>query len=121
MGFLVVLIITTALFVALLNVRLELRMDEHGVHYRFWPFVNRWVHLEWNELENIKVRKYRPLLEYGGWGYRISAKGKAYTLGGKTGVQMSMKSGKNLLIGVRDAESAGRVIAGYFPVDNSYD
>ncbi len=44
-------------------------IDEKGISYHFFPFHLKPKLLHWNEIENIGTRKYKPLKEYGGWGY----------------------------------------------------
>lgn len=112
-GYLVMIVLLGGLFGVLLSATLQLEMDEQGIRYRFWPFVGRWVSQSWHDMESVEVRSYRPLLEYGGWGYRYGLKGRALTLGGRVGVQLTNKSGKRLLIGVDNDTEAARVIAHY--------
>src|ERR1043166_7956274 len=50
--------------------RLETRIDEQGIAFRFLPFRPKWKVYQWTELERAYVRKYRSLWEYGGWGRR---------------------------------------------------
>jgi len=112
-GYLVMIGFLGGLFGVLLCTTLQLEMDERGIRYRFWPFVGRWISRSWHELESLEIRSYRPLLEYGGWGYRYGLKGRAFTLGGRVGVQITTKHGKRLLIGVDNDAEATRVIAHY--------
>ena len=50
------------------------------------------------------VRKYSPIAEFGGWGYRISFNGgPAYNIAGNMGLQIVFVSGKKLLIGTQQA------------------
>jgi uncharacterized integral membrane protein len=59
-------------------------------------------------LENIDKcyrRQYRPLMEYGGWGWRWSpTMGIAYNVSGSEGVQLELKGGKKILIGSQQAQ-----------------
>jgi len=55
-------------------------------------------------VEAAEVRKYKPISEYGGWGLRYGFKGKAYTVSGKTGLQLYMRAGKNILFGTSRPE-----------------
>lgn len=43
--------------------------------------------------------KYNPLLDWGGWGIRLTFKGIAYTVYGNRGVKLTMKSGRIILLG----------------------
>ena len=73
-----------------------------------WP--TRLIRFE--DIIGLEVRRYRPLLEYGGWGVRLGPAGWAYTTGGNEGVQLRLRTGIPVLIGSkhpRELEAAVRV------------
>jgi hypothetical protein len=61
-------------------------------------------------IESAEPVTYRPILEYGGWGLRRSAKGIAYNMSGNRGVQLKMKEGRNILLGSRQPERLAAAI-----------
>jgi hypothetical protein len=82
--------------------KLETRLDETGITIRFFPFQRVYYYVKWEELESVQVRKYNPIMEYGGWGLRYSFRnGKAYNIAGNQGLQLVLKSGKKFLIGTQ--------------------
>lgn len=82
--------------------KLETRLDETGITIRFFPFQRVYYYVKWEELESVQVRKYKPIMEYGGWGLRYSFRnGKAYNISGNQGLQLVLKSGKKFLIGTQ--------------------
>lgn len=98
--------------------KLSTRIDEKGIHYKFFPFHRNYKIINWNEIEKVYVRTYSPLTEYGGWGYRSSflgnkSKGTALNVSGDIGIQLILKNGKKLLIGTQKQNDAKRVIATY--------
>lgn len=114
-----VLIITTILTLMILFLVLFLslrtKINERGIYYGFWPFQLKLKHLAWNEIDRIYVRKYNPIREYGGWGYRFSfgKDGKAYNVSGSTGIQIIFKNGKKTLIGTQKKTEVERVLNTY--------
>lgn len=94
------------IFIVLMFVlRLESRVDERGVHYRFFPFHITMRLKTWDEIENAYVRIYRPIPEYGGWGIRFGfGKGMALNVSGNVGLQIVYKNGKKLLLGTNKGE-----------------
>lgn len=46
------------------------------------------------------MRTYSPLSEYGGWGYK-GGLGKAYSTGGRQGLQLVLANGDRLLLGTQ--------------------
>ncbi len=104
------------------NITLTTKIDEQGIHYRFFPFHLKFKNVAWNDLENCNVRTYNPITEYGGWGYRISIlrkKGHAFTVNGKTGLQLELKNGKKILIGTQKGADITRIIERYFKKNKS--
>lgn len=96
--------------------KMETAIDEIGVHYQFMPFQFSKKIIRWNEMENCYVRTYRPIKEFGGWGYRTAKgkKGKALNIRGNKGIQLELKSGGKLLIGTQKEEDAQQVIRRHF-------
>lgn len=103
-----------ALTMALLgSLKLYTRIDADGVHFRMTPFHFREQTILWEEIDQIQVRKYSPIMEYGGWGIRIGLMGKAYNVKGDKGIQIVKKNGKRLLIGTQRPEEAASQLAAH--------
>jgi hypothetical protein len=101
--------IAVAVLFLLLKLETEVRSD--GLYVRFFPFHVNFKSFTKDDLGEYYARKYRPLLEYGGWGIRWSLrKGRAYNVSGDKGVQLVFKSGKQLLIGSQRAEELEEAI-----------
>lgn len=98
--------------------KLTSRIDENGIHYKFFPFHFKFKTIKWNEINNIYVRKYDALSEYGGWGFKggplwKKSKGRAINITGDIGIQLELKNGKKLLIGTQKKDEAESVLATY--------
>lgn len=93
-----------------LFMRLDTKVDNEGVHYRFAPFHRKLKLLRWDEIKEAYVRSYKPIMEYGGWGMRYGRHGRAYNVAGKTGLQLVLTNGKKILIGTQDEMNLGRVM-----------
>ena len=84
--------------------RLKLTTQFVGSHVviRYWPFLRRPLEISKEDIKSIEIRTYKPLLEFGGWGYRIGWNGfTAYSTHGKTGVFIEFKHGKKVMIGTQ--------------------
>lgn len=91
--------------------RLETYINKEGVSYRWFPFQPRPRLISWDQIEQINVRKYTALAEFGGWGFRLSWKGTAHTTSGQYGIEIRLKNKKRfLLIGTQKPEEVRRVI-----------
>ncbi len=85
-------------------VRLNTKIDNQGIQFRFYPLHIKWQTISWDKVESAEIRSFSPLKEYGGWGLRYNKFGKAYTIKGNQGLQLHLKDGKNILIGSNRAE-----------------
>lgn len=90
----------------LLSIRLSTRIDEQGIHIKMFPFHLKTVHYTWPELYSAEVVEYSPITEYGGWGLRISRKGKAFSVKGNKGIKIQSSDGRSRMIGTQKFEEA---------------
>ena len=85
----------------------EVRAD--GIYLGFFPFSSQKI--LYATIVGHRVREYRPIREYGGWGVRFNRSGRAYTVSGNLGVQLELSNGKGLLIGTQDPDEFLRAIS----------
>ena len=104
-------LVAPPLFVLLFRlVRMDTEIDEEGIHVRFAPFVRK--SFLFREIVNLHIRKYRPLVEYGGWGIKgWKRSNRAYTLKGNQGLQLELANSDRVLIGTCKPEELGRLVA----------
>ncbi|MCP9763127.1 hypothetical protein [Lacihabitans soyangensis] len=92
------------------NIRLETSIGEEGIAVRLFPFHIQYKFLKWESISTAKIRKYKPLLEYGGWGLRYGFSGKAYNIKGNTGLQLQFKDTSKLMIGTQKSEELSAIL-----------
>ena len=102
------LLIIAGIPILLFISKLEVQVDAKAIHIRFIPYLKRDIPLD--ELISWQARKYKPLLEYGGWGVRWGPRGKAYNVSGTWGLQLQFTTGKRLLIGSQMAQDFEQAI-----------
>ena len=78
-------------------------IKEDGIQIKFFPFTD--FIIPFNKIKNYKIKKYRPITEYEGWGIRFNKSGKAYTVSGKIGLQIELSNGKSILIGTQKSDA----------------
>ncbi|WP_299129323.1 hypothetical protein [uncultured Winogradskyella sp.] len=98
--------------------KLTSKIDEKGIHYKFFPFHRTFKLINWNTIDNVYIRQYDAISEYGGWGLKGGSlwrknKGKAINVSGDIGIQIIQKNGKKLLIGTQKKAEAERVLQTY--------
>jgi hypothetical protein len=90
-------------------VKLIVEVREDGILIRFFPLHSRFI--PFRDLNSYEACKYRPILDYGGWGIRWGSKGWAYNVSGNRGVLLELSNGKRIMIGSQDPEKLARMIA----------
>jgi hypothetical protein len=92
----------------LFSLKLEVWIDQQGIHYRFFSLILKHKLISKEEIQRFEIRKYKPLLEYGGrgirtgWGYKW---GKAYCVDGNIGLQLYLQNGKKVLFGTQRSQA----------------
>ena len=109
------ILVVLALFLGFWYIfKLETTIDEKGITYRFVPFHIKSRFKSRQEIKSASIRKYHPIREYGGWGYRISfTKRKALTTKGKKGLQLVFQDGNELLLGTQHPEKIAQLLKHY--------
>lgn len=92
-------------------IKLKTTINAEGITIQFFPFLLKNKFISWSEVGQIYVKDYNPIYDYGGWGYRIGKKGKAYNTKGSHGLQLIFKNGSNLLIGTQKKSELSIIIA----------
>jgi len=103
-------LIPVLLFVFFFNLKLYTRIDKNGIYYRFAPVHRKERWIKWNEVKDVYVRRYRPIAEYGGWGFRNGRSGKALNTSGNMGLQIEFINGKKLLLGTQNPDEMERIL-----------
>ena len=99
------LVVTFLADLILIALRLNTKINKEGVYFQLLPFQFKGRLITWNEVASSEVRRYSPIKEYGGWGYRYGFKnGKAYNVSGNMGLQLVLKNGDRILIGTQKPE-----------------
>lgn len=104
---LVTMILVVVLF---LRLRLETRVDQYAIQFRYPPFINQWRKIDRETIQSAHVEKYSPWT-YGGWGIRYSGNGWAYNVRGNTGIIIKKKNGRQLLIGTQQPLKAKEAVS----------
>lgn len=89
----------------LISLKLTTLINKEGIYFQLFPLHFKIQYVNWSDIATIEVRKYKPMKEYGGWGYRYSFNnGKAYNISGNMGLQLVLKNGDKILIGTQKKE-----------------
>lgn len=91
-------------------VKLITEVREDGVYYCFSPIHLRFRRIGLEQMARFEALRYRPLLEYGGWGLRIRYRKRAYSISGDRGVRITLPDGRTILFGSLRAEAFAAAI-----------
>ncbi|HCY42555.1 MAG TPA: hypothetical protein DHV48_14565 [Prolixibacteraceae bacterium] len=100
--FVVLCVILWSVFV----MKLEVWVDETGIHFRFFPLIFKPKVILKNEIQRFEIRKYSPIFDYGGLGIKRRFKwGRAYNVSGNIGLQIYLTNGKKVLFGTQRSQA----------------
>jgi len=103
----IVLLITALLS----SSKLETVIKREGVEVRLFPFQQTFRKFAWEAIDTVSVRRYNPILEYGGWGLKGFANDRALNMRGDIGMQLVFKNGERLLIGTEKPEELKEILS----------
>lgn len=99
--------------------RLETFVDGKGITVRYYPFMIKFKEILAEEIDSFRIRKYSPLVEFGGWGIRFSLNGKrAYNAIGNIGMQLELKDSSSILIGTCKPDEFRKAMEHLFKLHN---
>jgi hypothetical protein len=90
------------------KLKLEVWIDQEGIHYRFFPIIRMNKLISKAEIQRYEIRKYKPIIDYGGWGIRRGFGRKwqkAYNVSGNIGLQLYLTNGKKVLFGTQRSQA----------------
>lgn len=104
-GLLLFLFFMILLLVFFRMMRLETTIDKNRIHYKFFPFFNKYV--SWEKIASAKI------VDYGfvGYGIRYGSKhGVVYNTRGSKGLAIVLKNGTKFCIGTQKPEELEKYI-----------
>lgn len=81
----------------------EVRDD--AIIIRYPIYVNKPIKFMLNDIDFFQKRYFRPVKELGGHGVKTKGRTKSYTVFGKIGLDILLKSGERIIIGTQKSEA----------------
>ncbi len=94
-----VMAIMSLVMALILNIKLETRIDDQGIHFRYLPFIQKWRLLSKPSIISAEVITFNPLFDYGGWGMKGNKTTKLYNITGDEGILIDSGESKRTLLG----------------------
>lgn len=112
-GMFIKLLISLAVIVLLiwvvLSSKLVVEVKNGSIYYTFTPFISEKI----IHLSNVKgwgVRPIRPLIEFGGYGWRLTGKSRAYIIAGKFALFLQQDKGKRIVLDTADPDNLQKAV-----------
>ncbi|GHV71610.1 hypothetical protein FACS189420_7290 [Bacteroidia bacterium] len=109
-------------------IKMQTIVNQEGVYVKMFPFHLKYKFFSWDTIAKSYIRKYKPIIEYGGWGFRSSLlrvgsintnpiriginSNVAYNMSGNIGLQLIFTNGKKLLIGTHKQAELAEILSG---------
>ena len=108
-------LIILTLFMILFNLlffgfNLKTQITHNKIYFKFFPFHTTEREYTISDIQEMKVVKYSPIGDYGGWGIRGFGDNKAFNVKGNMGLKILFKDGTKRLIGTQKPEELKKVI-----------
>ena len=101
------------------SLTLHTKVNNQGIFYRFYPVHRKERMIPWDKVKQVSVRKYKPIREYGGWGFRKGRSGNALNTFGNMGLQIEFTDGRKLLLGTHKPVELKHVLGKIKPLSDS--
>ena len=93
--------------------RLDYAISKTEIRFKFFPIHFKWQKILWENVSSVQIRKYNALSEYYGRGIKSSVlSGKAYSISGHEGLQVTLKNGKKILFGTNKSLALKKYLVG---------
>jgi hypothetical protein len=102
---------TIAVFVSIalmafvmINLHLEVRIDEHGIHYRMFPVKSKWRLVRPSDIEEYFLENRFKLFESGGIGHHrnLLKNSRSFRIWGGKHITIKFRDGHRLMLGTQD-------------------
>jgi hypothetical protein len=104
LGLLGSMLVAAGLTLLLKQIKLITQITTDGIQVRFAPLQRNFQLYRWDDIDQLFIRTYNPVLEYGGWGLRFGPSGSAYNASGDVGLQLVLHGNYKILIGTTKPE-----------------
>ncbi|MBL7856951.1 MAG: hypothetical protein JNM57_04620 [Cyclobacteriaceae bacterium] len=96
----------------ILSVKLEVKIDEQGVQYRFFPNRIRWKLIPKESIASYEIKTTRSIFASGGLGYQHNyfKKLKSMTIQGGAHLLLHLNNGQHILIGTQQHHELERTM-----------
>lgn len=88
----------------LLTLRLEVKIDAAGIHYRMYPVKQRWRTVSLDQIEKYELKRRYNLFESAGIGHHrnVIQRSRSFKMWGGKHLRLTLTNGETLMLGTTD-------------------
>jgi hypothetical protein len=103
----------SAVFIFILKSDLITEIWTDGIRFKFPPIIRKMKHIPLADITSVKVARYNPIMEFGGWGWRkrLMTRKTAYNVKGRMGIRVIKKDGTQVMFGTQKQAEMERAVA----------
>lgn len=103
-------VVVSTIFIFILNGSLVTEIWLDGIRYKFTPLIRKMRHIPLDQIIDVEVAKYKPILEFGGWGWRrrLLTRKTAFNVSGNIGIRVTLKNRSQIVFGTHQQEEMKR-------------
>lgn len=103
----------TAILIGVL--KLDVRINEEGIHFKYFPFHTTERLIPWKEVKEWKLLKVDAIKDFGGIGIRYSLKKKGFIINSKFGLEVKKTDNRILVISITNGAKAEEALQYFQP------
>ncbi|MBN2723239.1 MAG: hypothetical protein JXR95_04115 [Deltaproteobacteria bacterium] len=84
--------------------KLQIELTSSVLSFKYVPLMLKWKYREVENIHKWEIIKFRPVVQYGGWGMRLGRDHIAYIMRGNAGIFFIFKNKEKLMIGTKNPE-----------------
>jgi len=111
-GSIISLVVLGGLFVVFMYSKLTTEIWSDGIRFKFSPLLLKTRFIPVNLIVSAQVEKYKPIIEFGGWGWRVKfmSRKTAYNVKGNIGLRIIKKDGSQVLFGTQQGDALSKAV-----------
>lgn len=95
------------------------RVSQRGIEVQYRPFIWNWKVFAWHDIKSLKMQAINPIGDFGGWGYRMSFKGKrGIIMGNGSALRIETKEGKVFVLTTNRKTELMRAVSSFWNEDD---
>ncbi|MBS4040272.1 MAG: hypothetical protein KGZ81_06695 [Flavobacteriales bacterium] len=97
------------------SLHLQTKIDEKGIYATFHMLFYKYQKVfSWEDVQEVSIVKYHPVLDCGGWGIKWYKNGLALNVSGNIGLEVVLHNQKKYLIGTQKSKELKDFFANEF-------